>query len=136
MRKAVDLGVFRGFSVGSSPVVISHLQYADDTLCIGEASVDNLWVLKAILRGFEMASGLKVNFWKSGLVGLNVSPTFCKRLVPFLIVGKALYLLIILAFQLERIQEKSPLGILFWSIFGVGCFRGVINILVLVVELF
>jgi hypothetical protein len=41
---------------------VSLLQYADDTLCIGEASVENLWALKAVLRGFEMASGLKVNF--------------------------------------------------------------------------
>jgi hypothetical protein len=38
--------------------------------------VDNLWALKAILRGFEMASGLKVNFWKSCLVGVNVSNEF------------------------------------------------------------
>jgi hypothetical protein len=62
MSKAEELGLFKGVSVGSLPVVISHLQYADDTLCIGEASVENLWALKGILRGFEMASGLKVNF--------------------------------------------------------------------------
>jgi hypothetical protein len=42
MRKAVDLEIFKGFSVGRNPVVISHLQYADDTLCIGEASVENI----------------------------------------------------------------------------------------------
>jgi hypothetical protein len=71
MRKAVELGLFRGFSVGRVHVVISHLQYADDTLCIGESSVENLWTLKAILRGFEMASGLKVNFWKRGIFGVN-----------------------------------------------------------------
>jgi hypothetical protein len=46
--------------------------------------VDNLWTLKAILRGFEMASGLKVNFWKSGLIGLNVSPTFMEIACSFL----------------------------------------------------
>jgi len=34
-----------------------------------EASVDNLWTLKALLRGFEMASGLKVNFYKALLRG-------------------------------------------------------------------
>jgi hypothetical protein len=47
-------------------------------------SVDNLWSLKAILRGFEMASGLKVNFWKSGLCGVNVSPTFLETACDFL----------------------------------------------------
>jgi hypothetical protein len=84
MQKAVNLGLFKGFSFGSTPVVISHLQYADDTLCIGEASVSNLWSLKAILRGFEMASGLKVNFWKSSLMGINVSQEFMTLASTFL----------------------------------------------------
>ncbi|WJX46909.1 hypothetical protein P8452_33654 [Trifolium repens] len=84
MRKANIMGRFKGISVGRDPIVISHLQYADDTLCIGEAMVDNLWTLKAILRGFEMASGLKVNFWKSGLIGLNVSATFMEMACSFL----------------------------------------------------
>jgi hypothetical protein len=84
MRKAEELGHFKGFSIGRVPIIISHPQYADDTLCIGEASVENLWTLKAILRGFEMASGLKVNFLKSGLIGFNVSPTFLERASMFL----------------------------------------------------
>jgi hypothetical protein len=84
MRRAVDLGIFKGFSFGRGEVVISHLQYADDTLCIGEASISNLWALKAILRGFEMASGLKVNFFKSGLLGVNVSSEFMASTSTFL----------------------------------------------------
>jgi hypothetical protein len=84
MREAVSMGLYRGFAVGGSSVAISHLQYADDTLCIGEASVENLWALKAILRGFEMASGLKVNYWKSGLVGVNVPSAFMDTACMFL----------------------------------------------------
>ncbi|MCH80954.1 LINE-1 reverse transcriptase like, partial [Trifolium medium] len=76
MRKAVERGRFQPFPVGRGEVPVSILQYADDTLCIGKASVDNLWTLKAVLRGFEMASGLKVNFWKSCLVGINVPDDF------------------------------------------------------------
>jgi exonuclease III len=97
IRKAVELELFKGFLVGNDGITVSHLQYADDTLCIGEASVQNLWTLKAILRGFEMASGLKVNFWKSCLLGINVSEEFlamgcsflnCKRgVVPFKYLG-------------------------------------------------
>jgi hypothetical protein len=97
MKRAVELNRFRGFKVGSSEVVISHLQYADDTICVGEATIDNLWALKAILRGFEMASGLKVNFWKSRLMGVNVSQDFmtvasaflnCKTCsIPFIYLG-------------------------------------------------
>jgi hypothetical protein len=85
MRKAENMSLFKGISIGRTPpVTISQLQYANDTLCIGEASMDNLWTLKAILRGFEMASGLKVNFWKSGLIGVNVSPTFMEMENSFL----------------------------------------------------
>jgi len=39
-------------------------------------TVDNLWTLKAMLKGFEMASGLKVNFHKSSLIGVNVHRDF------------------------------------------------------------
>jgi hypothetical protein len=84
MRTAVERGRFKPFLVGTSGVSVSILQYADDTLYVGETSVDNLWALKAVLRGFEMASGLKVNFWKSCLVGVNVSNDFLGMASDFL----------------------------------------------------
>jgi hypothetical protein len=68
MRRAVDVHRFTPFLVGRDELPVSILQYADNTLCVGEATVDNLWTLKAILRGFEMVSGLKVNFLKRGLM--------------------------------------------------------------------
>jgi hypothetical protein len=52
---------------------ISHLQYADNTLFIGEPCVENLWAIKAILRWFELMSGLQVNFGKSKLYSVNVN---------------------------------------------------------------
>jgi len=58
--------LFDGYKVGNNNlVVVSHLQFADDTLILGEKS----WAL--IL--FEALSGLKVNFSKSQLVGINVA---------------------------------------------------------------
>jgi hypothetical protein len=75
MRNAANLNMFKGFVVGSDEVVISHLQYAYDTLFIGEESIENLWTLKALLRGIEMASRFKENFFKSCLIGVNVEGT-------------------------------------------------------------
>jgi hypothetical protein len=69
MRKAVESNMFKGCVIGRNSVVISNLQYADDTLCIGEPSVENLWAIKAIFRGFEMVSGLKVNFFEKWSYG-------------------------------------------------------------------
>jgi hypothetical protein len=97
MRSAVEKNYFKGFGVGDGGVVVSHLQYANDTICVGEATMENIWTLKAILCGFELSSGLKVNFWKSCLMGVNVPPSFldlacnflnCKRgAIPFSYLG-------------------------------------------------
>jgi hypothetical protein len=84
MKKAVETNHFCGFCIGDNGLSISHLQYADDTLCLGEATIENLWALKAILRGFEMVSGLKVNFWKSNFMGVNVSHEFLTLASVFL----------------------------------------------------
>jgi hypothetical protein len=84
MRQAVGCSRFQPFLVGGDRMAVSLLQYADDTLCIGEATVENLWTLKAVLRGFEMVSGLKVNFWKSCVMGINVSEEFIGMASNFL----------------------------------------------------
>jgi hypothetical protein len=84
MKKAVEQNCFRGFRIGRQGVEISHLQYADDTLLIGEPTINNLWTMKAILRGFELVSGLKVNFWKSSLMGVNVAHEFMSMASIFL----------------------------------------------------
>lgn len=60
MKEVISKGYFKGFKVGKSDVIISHLQYADDALFIGETSVGNLWCMKANLRWFHLISGLKV----------------------------------------------------------------------------
>lgn len=78
MKNAVNQNLFKGFEVKRGGTVISYLQYADDTLCIGEASVENLWTLKAILRRFELVSGLRVNFHKGCLIVVNVSADFLR----------------------------------------------------------
>jgi hypothetical protein len=51
---------------------VSHLQFADDTLIAGEASMDNILSIKQMLILFELISGLKVNFNKSMLFACNV----------------------------------------------------------------
>ena len=52
---------------------LSHLQFADDTLILGEKSWGNVRTMRVVLILFEALSGLKVNFSKSQLVGVNVS---------------------------------------------------------------
>jgi hypothetical protein len=40
------------------------------------ATVDNLWLIKTILKCFEIASYLRVNFAKSCVMGVNAGSTF------------------------------------------------------------
>jgi hypothetical protein len=43
MSRAVELEFFKPFVVKEGEIQISHLQYADDTLLIGDDSVENIW---------------------------------------------------------------------------------------------
>ncbi|GAU48725.1 hypothetical protein TSUD_406040 [Trifolium subterraneum] len=86
----------RGFGVQNQNFV-SHLQFADDTLLLGTKSWANVRALRAALVLFETISGLKVNFNKSMLVGVNIVDSWlsaaattlrCKvGKVPFLYLG-------------------------------------------------
>ncbi|WJX38360.1 hypothetical protein P8452_26031 [Trifolium repens] len=84
MSRAVELNFFKPFVVKQGEAQISHLQYADDTLLIGDDSVENIWCMKAILRWFELMSGLKVNFSKSKLYGINVESGLLSVAAKFL----------------------------------------------------
>lgn len=52
---------------------VSHLQFVDDTIFVGEASWDNVRFIKHFLVNLEMVSGLKVNRDKCNIYGLNVA---------------------------------------------------------------
>jgi hypothetical protein len=84
MMNYINQNLFKGFEVKREVTLVSHLQFADNTLCIGEVTVDNPWMLKAFLRGFEMVSSLKVNFLKSCLVGISVSTIFMEMACNFM----------------------------------------------------
>lgn len=70
------MDLYPEFRVGTSGLVVYHLQYADDTLLVVDPTIDNLWSIKVILKGFELDKGFQVNLFKSILIGINVNPTF------------------------------------------------------------
>ncbi|MCH80366.1 LINE-1 reverse transcriptase like, partial [Trifolium medium] len=83
VNKAVDIGKFAGFKVSES-ICFQILQFADDTVLLGESSWNNVRTIKSILRGFELVSGLKINFVKSKLYGINVEDNFLDAAASFL----------------------------------------------------
>lgn len=56
--------------------MVSHLQYVDDTFCIGKTTINNLWTVKELLQGLEMVLTLKIDFIKSSLIGVNIPSDF------------------------------------------------------------
>ncbi|XP_045820252.1 uncharacterized protein LOC123913525 [Trifolium pratense] len=71
MRKAVEIGRFKGFQVNDR-INFQLLQFADDTILTGKGVWDNLWTIKVMLRSFELVSRMRINFVKSKLYGLNI----------------------------------------------------------------
>ncbi|XP_058733400.1 uncharacterized protein LOC131605010 [Vicia villosa] len=89
VRKSIDLGDFKPFKYGEEEFM-DILQFADDTAMLGEASSDNLWSLKVLLRGFEQISSLKINFSKSNVFGVNIGDWLMNSTTSFLACKKGI----------------------------------------------
>lgn len=70
-----EIGLYSEFKVDESGLMESHLQYIDDILLVDVLTLENLSI-KEILRVFELASELRVNFFKSSLIGVNMDSLF------------------------------------------------------------
>jgi len=64
VRQAEYKGLLEGIKVGKKQIPINMLQFADDTIFVCSPKPQNIVVIKSILRCFEIASRLKVNFHK------------------------------------------------------------------------
>lgn len=62
----------------------SHLQYADDTLIIGGKSWENVWTIKSKLTLIEIMTGLKVNYHKGFLIGINTPQIWLEEAIEVL----------------------------------------------------
>lgn len=71
IRRAEEQNLIKGFKIANRNVVISHLQFDDDTIVLCEARDDYIKNLKLILRCLERISSLKVNIGKCKVAGLN-----------------------------------------------------------------
>lgn len=83
MRKGVKSQCLPDFKVSES-LSILMLKLADDTIFLCDGKENSIWCLNAILRGFEMVSGLKVNFAKSNVVGINIEERVLRGVCHFL----------------------------------------------------
>jgi len=77
MKASVTNNIFNAYGVGNQwEFKLSHLQFADVTLIIGEKCWLYVRLIRAVLLLLEEVSRLKVNFDKSMLKGVNIPPTW------------------------------------------------------------
>ena len=89
--------IYKGYLVGNSDCEISLLQYVDDTIFTSDVNVRNVYIIKGILRLFELVSRLRVNIHMSsfgafgvdgGVVARYASMLSCKKIpIPFVYLG-------------------------------------------------
>lgn len=72
VRQEIKIGLYNGIKI-SNEMEYSLLQFVDDTIMIWGGSIATLWALKALFRGFEMVSGLKINMTKNKLFGIGMA---------------------------------------------------------------
>ncbi|XP_071727980.1 uncharacterized protein [Rutidosis leptorrhynchoides] len=82
MKKAVEHNVIKGVEVGDDKIIVSHLQYADDTIFLEEWKKRNASNLMKLL--IELIYRLKVNFSKSCLFGFGVSNSSTEEMAGFM----------------------------------------------------
>ncbi|GKE92528.1 hypothetical protein Tco_1573623, partial [Tanacetum coccineum] len=63
-------GLFLGIPIDSS-LTLSYLFFADDAIFVGKWDSLNIRIIVNVLKCFHLASGLKINFHKSNLMGIG-----------------------------------------------------------------
>lgn len=69
--KFVEGNIFEPFKVGKDKVVLSHLQFADDTLFFYSGNENSFFISNHVLAFFEEMSGLRINKGKCSVMGIN-----------------------------------------------------------------
>ncbi|XP_058764483.1 uncharacterized mitochondrial protein AtMg01250-like [Vicia villosa] len=90
VKKAIKIGEYEGFLI-SDKCMVDILQFADDTLLIGEGNWKQIWAIKTVLKAFEMVFGLGINYHKSKLIGININNNLlvaASSLLSFKVEGK------------------------------------------------
>ncbi|GJR37353.1 cellulose synthase-like protein G3 [Tanacetum coccineum] len=71
IMESLHVGLYNGIHIDDS-LSLSHLFYADDVIFIGKWNLSNLSTIVNVLKWFYLASGLKINLYKSKLMGIGI----------------------------------------------------------------
>ncbi|GJU47483.1 RNA-directed DNA polymerase, eukaryota [Tanacetum coccineum] len=72
IKKEINVGVVKGIKIDDS-LCVSHIQFADDTFLFAYPSSNEMKGFQDVLELFSWLSGLKVNFAKTAIFGVNLT---------------------------------------------------------------
>ena len=64
IKHAVEQGVWKPFPLKGNKASITHLMFVDDLILFGEANIETILAVKAVLHDFSMKFGLFFNLEK------------------------------------------------------------------------
>lgn len=67
-------GQLKGYVSRCGSIKINHLLFADDTLLFTSKDPTSIKNLHKVIKYFEIASGLNINYKKSSVFGISISP--------------------------------------------------------------
>ncbi|GMJ10131.1 hypothetical protein HRI_004682300 [Hibiscus trionum] len=108
-------GFFQGICIGKEDCKISHIQYADDLIVFCGAGETQIRNINRVLKGFEIAAGLKINRRKSKLMGINVDGNTVARWAGVVNCQHEFFPCKYLAFLLGRRVTQQRCGNQFWT---------------------
>lgn len=71
LAKAFQGDLLKGIPMARDGTIISHFQFAEDTLVICRGSMNQMCLLQCVIKCFELVSGLKVNLSKSRIFSMG-----------------------------------------------------------------
>lgn len=73
IKRVEERDLVKGFKLGNNNVLVSHLQFVDDTIIFCEARREYINIIRIILKYFERILGLRVNMEKCKVAVLSLA---------------------------------------------------------------
>ncbi|GJV04383.1 RNA-directed DNA polymerase, eukaryota [Tanacetum coccineum] len=70
-KNVVNAGLYKGLPIDGS-LILSYLFYANDVVFVGKWDKQNVATIVNVLKCFFLASGVKINLYKSKLMGIGI----------------------------------------------------------------
>ncbi|XP_028059895.1 uncharacterized protein LOC114263529 [Camellia sinensis] len=84
LERAIRIGLFKGATVRTNKLRISHLQFKDDIIIFCEGDKEAILNIKRVLWCFEVMYGLKISYHKSVVCGVGFQDDHTKEFAKIL----------------------------------------------------